>query len=74
MPMLPHQVLCKNLCLHVLIVPALAARCQQLKLLLRLVAVRNEAALREQIFSLDLGFDVNSCNLCEAALQARINF
>ena len=24
--------------------------------------------------SLDLGFDVKSCNWCEAALQARINY
>ena len=25
-------------------------------------------------FSLDLGFDVKSCNWCETALPARINF
>ena len=35
---------------------------------------KNEAALKQQLLSLDLGFDVNSYNLCEAALPARINF
>ena len=35
---------------------------------------KDETALMQQLLSLDLGFDVNSCNLCEAALPARINF
>ena len=29
---------------------------------------------RAAVNSLDLGFDVKSCNWCEAALPARINF
>ena len=51
------------------IVPAFSARCQQLKLLQRL-----QQDERQIVFRLNLDFVMNSCNLCEAALPARIKF
>ena len=38
------------------------------------MSVRDVKLYRAAVVSLDLGFDVKSCNWCEAALPARINF
>ena len=38
------------------------------------LSVRDVKLHRAAVFRLDLGFDVKSCNWCEAALPARINF
>ena len=38
------------------------------------LCVRDVKLHRAAVVSLDLGIDVKSCNWCEAALPARINF
>ena len=64
-------MLCKILCLHVLIFCSFMNKAFTAK---AVVVVCDVKLHRAAVNSLDLGFDVKSCNWCEAALPARINF
>ena len=66
-------VLCKILCLHVLIFAALLIKGLAVKAVVELCLLWMWSCIEAAVVSLDLGFDVKSCNWCEAALQARIN-
>ena len=63
-------MLCKILCLHVLIFCSFMNKAFTAKA----VVVWDVKLHRAAVDSFDLGFDVKSCNWCEAALPARINF
>ena len=63
-------LLCKILCLHVLIFCSFMNKAFTAKA----VVVCDVKLHRAAVNSLDLGFDVKSCNWCEAALPARIDF
>ena len=63
-------MLCKILCLHVLIFCSFMNKAFTVKA----VVVCDVKLHRAAENSLDLGFDVKSCNWCEAAWPARINF
>ena len=63
-------MLCKILCLHVLIFCSFMNKAFTAKA----VVVCDVKLHRAAVDSLDLGFDVKSCNWCEAAWPARINF
>ena len=63
-------MLCKILCLHVLIFCSFMNKAFTAKA----VVVCNVKLHRAAVNSLDLGFDVKSCNWCKAAWPARINF
>ena len=62
-------MLCKILCLHVLILCSFMNKAFTAKA----VVVCDVKLHRVAANSLDLGFDVKSRNWCEAALSARIN-
>ena len=63
-------MLCKILCLHVLIFCSFMNKAFTAKA----VVVCDVKLHRAAVDRLDLGFDVKSCNWCEAAWPARINF
>ena len=63
-------MLCKILCLHVLIFCSFMNKASTAKA----VVVCDVKLHRAAANSLDLGFNVKSCNWCEAAWPARINF
>ena len=67
-------MLCKILCLHVLIFAALLINGLTAKAVveLLLIGIKLHRSSNSQFWI--LGFDVKSCNWCEAALPARINF
>ena len=68
------MVLCKILCLHVLIIAAFLIKMLTAEAVVELLLVGIKLHCSSSVSVLDLGFDVKSCNWCEAALPARISF